>query len=183
MSFPEAGSEFKLAYEEGTSMGNGSPPSDRIILETAATAHLAGMVHLAERRRAAYEPHQPVFWRKAKDSAERQKAWFERQIEDPAVIAIVALRERLAVGLIVGRVVDAPPVYDPGGRTCMVDDFTVSEPGLWPSVGGALLDELKRRAGMRGVVQTVVVAGHHDRPKQSLLDKAGFKMASTWWVG
>ena len=85
-------------------------------------------------------------------------------------------------GFIWGKVVDAPPVYDPGGKVCMVDDFVVREPALWAAVGRALLDEVRRLARERGAVLVVVVCGPHDQPKRALLAMDDFTVASEWHV-
>jgi hypothetical protein len=76
--------------------------------------------------------------------------------------------------------VPAPPVYDPGGLTCLVDDFMVATPDLSASVGAALLDKAIEHARPRGAVQTVVVCGPHDTPKRAMLIDAGHVVASEW---
>ena len=46
-----------------------------------------------------------------------------------------------------GVLVPPPPVDDPGGLTCLVDDFMVESPDLWPTVGAALLARATAVAG------------------------------------
>jgi hypothetical protein len=76
----------------------------------------------------------------------------------------------------------APPVYDPGELTALVDDFVVADPEDWPTMGQALLDEALRRATTRGAVQSVVVCGHRDEPKRAWLRDSGHSLASEWYV-
>ncbi|MCL4545642.1 MAG: hypothetical protein M1118_13785 [Chloroflexi bacterium] len=76
----------------------------------------------------------------------------------------------------------APPVYDPGGSSCEIDDFCVAQAGDWQTVGEALLTEANREAKARGAVQCVVVCGHLDLPKRAMLSALGFTVASEWWV-
>jgi GNAT superfamily N-acetyltransferase len=83
---------------------------------------------------------------------------------------------------VIASLVDAPPVYDPGGLTCVIDDFVVADAREWQSLGGALLSEANRQAQARGAVQTVVVCGHQDQPKRSMLADLGFSIASEWYV-
>jgi GNAT superfamily N-acetyltransferase len=86
-------------------------------------------------------------------------------------------------GFVLAMLVPAPPVYDPGGLTCSIDDFCVADPTLWNTVGMALLDEAQRLARERGAVQVVVVCGAHDEPKRRLLESRGLSIASHWYVG
>jgi hypothetical protein len=73
-------------------------------------------------------------------------------------------------------------VYDPGGLTALIDDYTVEEPHLWPLVGRSLLDAAIEAAEPRGAVQTVVVCGPHDHPKRAMLLDAGHFVASEWFT-
>jgi GNAT superfamily N-acetyltransferase len=140
------------------------------------------MVELSERKRMEYEAHQPVFWRKARDSAARQGAYFAHLLDRPGIVVLVA--EAAAVdAFVIGSVVPAPPVYDPGGLTCMIDDFVVREPGRWHDLGAALLAALAAHARERGAVQMAVVCGSHDESKRDLLRAAGLSVASVWYVG
>lgn len=79
-------------------------------------------------------------------------------------------------------IVAAPPVYDPGGPTCLIDDFAVAVPEQWPTVGVDLLGALRRTARERGAAQVVVVCGHLDGPKRTALEHSGLSIASEWWV-
>ena len=74
------------------------------------------------------------------------------------------------------------PVYDPGGKTCLVDDFAVDSAGDWTTVGNALLAAALQEARERGAVQAVVVCGHRDDPKRHMLAGDGFSIASEWYV-
>ena len=68
-------------------------------------------------------------------------------------------------GFVIAALMDAPPVYDPGGLTCLIDDFVVADGRDWQTIGLALLAEANRQARERGAAQTVVVCGHQDQPK------------------
>jgi hypothetical protein len=76
---------------------------------------------------------------------------------------------------------DAPGVYDPGGRTCQIDDFAVT-PDRWATAGPLLLRSAIEQAAQRGAVQAVVVTGHLDQPKRDALRSCGLSVASEWWV-
>jgi hypothetical protein len=86
-------------------------------------------------------------------------------------------------GFVIGRLVPAPPVYEPGGLTCLVDDFAVESVDAWQSLGPVLLRDVSRAAGARGAAQVVVVSGRHDQPKRLALQAAGLVPATEWWIG
>jgi hypothetical protein len=99
------------------------------------------------------------------------------------VIALVHERDEEIDGFVIASLVPAPPVYDPGGLTCLIDDFTVAAPALWPTAGEALLAEVGRRAKARGAVQFMVFCGHEHEPKRAMLAAAGLSLATEIHVG
>lgn len=148
-----------------------------------ATANdVEAMVELSERKRAEYAAYSPVFWRKAEGAAEKQRPFFQAQIEREHNIVLVSEEAGRVNGFLIGSVITAPPVYDPGGRVCMVDDFTVADAARWPTVGAALLTEVTAQAKARGAVLTVVVCGQQDAPKRQMLQAGGSAVASEWYV-
>ncbi len=114
---------------------------------------------------------------------EKYLPWLRAQVEDPDVVTLVVRTATAIDGYVFASIVGAPPVYDPGGPTGVVDDFAVADPSLWPTVGMDLLDEARKRLATRGVVQVVVVVGHHDAAKRAALLAAGLTAASEWLVG
>ena len=60
-------------------------------------------------------------------------------IEDDAVITVVADTGETLAGFAVGTIIAAPPVYDPGGPSCVIYDFVVAVPEQWSTVGADLL--------------------------------------------
>ena len=149
----------------------------------AVPADVGAVARLADERRRSYEPHQPLFWRQADDALARHEAYLRGLVEDPACIFLVAREEQVLSGFVVGRLVPAPPVYEPGGLTCLVDDFALATDDDWHRLGAALLRDLAWRARGRGAVQAVVVSGRHDDAKRRALAAAGLSVASEWWVG
>jgi hypothetical protein len=138
---------------------------------------------LAAVRRRDYEAQQPRFWRQAEDALARHTAYLRALVEDPDQIFLVGGDAGHVSGFVIGRLVPAPPVYEPGGLTCLVDDFAVESPDAWASLGPVLLRELSRIARARGAIQVVVVSGRHDEPKRSALQVAGLVVATEWWIG
>ncbi len=139
------------------------------------------IVELSEQKRLQYEAYQPVFWRKAADSAGQQRVFLEQLVERDNVIGMVYERGGVVEGFIIGSLIPAPPVYDPGGSTCSVDDFVVAEEA-WDSVGGELLEAVAAAARARGAAQMVVVSAHLDTRKREALANRTYAIASEWWV-
>ena len=151
-------------------------------LRQATPADVARMVQLSSLKRLQYAAYAPVFWRPAADANEKQQAFFRSLVDDPAWICLVHEAAKKIDGFVVARVVAAPPVYDPGGKVCMIDDFAVADASLWPSVGRALHADAERIAALQGAVASVTVCGKRDTPKRSLLRSTGAEISSEWYV-
>jgi GNAT superfamily N-acetyltransferase len=143
----------------------------------------AAIVDLAERRRVEYQGYQPIFWRKAADSRERHLPYITRLIGSDACVALVHESGGTLAGFVIATLITAPPVVDPGGPVCLIDDFAVSAAAEWETVGLGLLRAAVAAAKDRGAVLTVVVCGHLDEPKRAMLRAAGYTVASEWYVG
>ena len=154
-----------------------------LAVRPAQTADLDELVELARRRRAQYERYQPRFWRPAANAVARQSDFFRALLADEEVAVVVATEGPRLAGFAIARVTAAPPVYDPGGLTCLVDDFTVDTEADWPKAGPLLVAELQAWAATRGAVQLVVVTAHLDESKRAVLREAGLSLASEWWTG
>jgi GNAT superfamily N-acetyltransferase len=158
--------------------------NEQLTVRSAVPADLDGLIDLAARRREQYRGYQPQFWRPAADATARHRSFFTSLLNDEEVALLVAADDGGPVrGFLLARCVAAPPVYDPGGLTCMVDDFTVDDDEVWPEVGRLLLTAVRQWAAGRGGAQLVVVTAHLDSAKRALLADADLGLASEWWVG
>jgi GNAT superfamily N-acetyltransferase len=151
-------------------------------IRPATQDDLPRLLDLASQRRADYALAQPRFWRPATDAVERQRPHFARQLADEHIITLVHDRAGKIGGFIIATLIAAPPVVDPGGETCLVDDFAVADPADWPTIGADLLAATRERALSLGAVQLVVISGHHDAPKRAMLATTGHTIASEWWL-
>lgn len=102
---------------------------------------------------------------------------------DPQTRFAVADHDGTVRGFLIARIVDAPPVYDPGGSTCMVDDFAVADPGDWAACEPLLLADVRSWASVEGAVQLVVVTAQADARKRAALRSTRLTPASEWWAG
>jgi len=143
----------------------------------------SAMVDLSEQQRRIDEArYQLKFYRKAADSREKQLPYFESLLACKEVIALVSKRASVIDGFIIGMMIDAPPVYDPGGFTCLVDDFVVQRPDDWSTIGVSLLREVNSHAKDRGAVQTVVICRRLDEAKRAALASLHLALVSEWYV-
>jgi ribosomal protein S18 acetylase RimI-like enzyme len=140
------------------------------------------LVALSSAKRTLYQAYQPQFWRRAADADERQEPFLKRLIARENVIALVYEQGDTILGFVIAQLVPAPPVYDPGGLTCSIDDFCVEGDADWPGIGRALLEAAIAEAQAHGAAQTVVVCAHLDEPKRAMLSASGFSIASEWYV-
>ena len=148
----------------------------------ARAVDLDGMVELAAAKREQYAGYEAEFWRPAPDARARHRPYLAAQLDDDAFIVFVAEENSALVGFAAGRILDAPRVYDPGGATCVVDDFAVDAPARWATAGAELLAAVRHRAAERGAAQVVVVCARRDEPERTALRDAGLHSASEWWV-
>lgn len=163
--------------------------SERI--RAASQADVAAMTGLAAIRREQYARYQPVFWRPAADARDKHRAYLARLVADSQVVTLVseevaseeaASEDGQLTGMLIATLVPAPPVYNPGGLTCQIDDFVVVPAARWTVTGVALLRAGLAEAGRRGAVQAVVVTAQRDSAKREALRSCGLEVASEWWV-
>jgi hypothetical protein len=100
----------------------------------------------------------------------------------PESYALLSDDEKV-VGFIIGKLIAAPEVYNPGGLTLMIDDFCVADQVEWHSIGSKLVQEIKAIAKTKDAAQILVVCGAHDHLKRKLLVEQNLSIASEWFVG
>lgn len=146
----------------------------------AAKEDVPKMVELSDRERTRREKLEPEFFRKAERGAEAQANYFNWQLRQPNVIAMVHEAENGIDGFAIASMIIAPPVYAPGGPTALIDDFTLAGPGLWDSIGGWLFEAVRSEAAKRGAVGIVSICAHKDEMKRSFLAGLGLRIVSEW---
>lgn len=151
-------------------------------IRPAVQADVAAMSTLATVRREQYARYQPLFWRPAVGAQDIHRAYLASLVASDEVITLVSDDTGQVTGFLIATLTPPPPVYDPGGLTCQIDDFVVAPAAKWPTTGAELLRAGLAEAGRRGAVQAVVVTGHLDQPKREALHACGLEIASEWWV-
>ena len=167
------------AYQGDGRKWQTGPVTERV--RPAVATDVDAMTEMASARRKQYAEYQPVFWRPAANAEQLHRPYLARLVEDQDVITLVSKDSDLFTGFLIATMGDAPRIYDPGGRTCQIDDFVVTA-DRWATTGPLLLRSAIEQAAERGAVQAVVVTGHLDRPKRDALRSCGLSMASEWWV-
>ena len=157
--------------------------STYINIRLATQSDIDSMVNLSYQKRRSYEKAQTQFWRYAEGAEESQKEWFKLLLSKDDSILLVAESKDQIEGFIIGQIIKAPAVYNPGGLTLMIDDFCVASTSDWKLVGERLLEKLKILSKEKGATQTIVVCGFHDEPKRQFLKGFGLTVASEWYVG
>jgi hypothetical protein len=150
-------------------------------VRSAVAADVEAITAMASARRKQYAEYQPVFWRPAANAEQLHRPYLAKLVDNADVITLVSEDSGLFTGFLIAMIVGAPGVYDPGGRTCQIDDFVVI-PDRWATAGPLLLKSAIELAAERGAVQAVVVTGHLDEPKREALQACGLAIASEWWV-
>jgi hypothetical protein len=130
-----------------------------VVIRQAVPDDVAAMVVLAAGARAELAEYQPMFWRSREGAAELQDAWFRFLITSDADLVLVGTDDdNMVVGFLIAKVTDAAPVFDPGGRTCVIDDF-VAPRGV---VFDGLLAAARTWAAGEGAVQLVEIVRGDD---------------------
>ena len=154
-------------------------------LRVATQDDVGVIADLIQEKRLQYENYQPIFWRVAPSARDNHIGFLAKVLANERTIALVWEETSGTVdGFIIANIIAAPPVYEPGGPTCMVDDYWVrGGGGRWETIGQALLDAVCVRARSEfGAAQVLVVCGHHDTAKRTMLREQGLEIASEWYV-
>jgi hypothetical protein len=154
-----------------------------LLIRPAIIEDLHAMAELAEAKRRLYASWQPVFHRPHPEARQRHSDFIKSILREPDWILLVADNAGAVDGWLLARLAEAPPVYAPGGKVCMVDDFVVRDDSLWMTSGKALLRGLKESSWRQGAVLLNIVCGPRDGAKRALLQDFGLDLASEWWVG
>ena len=151
-------------------------------IRRATASDLDAVVAIVESQRRQYQKYQPTFWHKAAGSAARAKAFFSGLLTEEQTYFLVSTEGNLVLGFLIARKVQAPPVFAPGGDTWLVDDFAVSEPRHWLSIGEALLSHVSTLLHEHGAAQIVATCADRDLAKAEVLRRSDLTIASNWWT-
>ena len=135
-----------------------------------AAADVPRVLELGEQKRQEYQAYSPVFWRMSSLPRETFGPYMQSQIADAQNIALAHEQDGKIDGFVL--------MNARGG----IDDYTVAAPGLWPTVGADLLRAAGAAAHKKGIKILLVVCGHGDLPKRTMLASQGLTLATDWYV-
>lgn len=153
-----------------------------VSIRPASAADVATMAQLVAVKRTFLESLEPVMWRPSDAAAQLTPAFFTHQVGQPNAIARVAEAGGAVVGFVIGVLQDAPPVFAPGGKTVLIDDFAISEGSHADAAASDLLDAVMNEARARGAVQVIAVAAARDPRAVRWLEAKKLHVASQWWT-
>jgi hypothetical protein len=153
-----------------------------VTIRSASAADIQTMAQLIGEKRKLLETFEPVMWRPSEQAAQMTPAFFAHQLGQPHVVARVAESGALFIGFVIGVIQDAPPVFAPGGKTVLIDDFAVREGPEADEAASALLDAVMSEGRARGAVQIIAVAAARDACAVRWLEAKKLHVASQWWT-
>jgi GNAT superfamily N-acetyltransferase len=148
----------------------------------ASAGDAQAMAALVAAKRLMLESFEPVMWRPSEIAGRITPQFFTHQVAQPQVIARVAEDGGRFLGFAMGVLQDPPPVFAPGGKTLLIDDFAVAEGAEGDAAASALLDAVIGEARARGAVQMIVVAATKDARASRWLEEKKLHVASQWWT-
>ena len=86
-------------------------------LRNVESEDLDAVILMTENRRLQYQEYQPVFWRKAKNSAQKSLAFTEQLMTRGDTVFLVSECDGRVNGFLLATQIKARPVYDPKGAT------------------------------------------------------------------
>lgn len=139
---------------------------------------------LGERRREQYAAFSPVFWRPAPDGRRHHELYLSDCLEGDRFSGFTAVADTgEPLGFALADTAGVPPPFrDDEATAWFVDDLTVTDDALWPTVGRQLTETAvaaARAAGARGVI---TVGAARDLARRAALESIGFGVAAHWWV-
>jgi GNAT superfamily N-acetyltransferase len=151
-------------------------------IRRATASDIDAVVAIIESQRRQYQKFQPTFWHKASDSVAITKALFTKLLVEPDTYFLVSTEGLQILGFLIARRFAAPPIYAPGGDTWLIDDFAVSEPRHWLTIGEALLSHVSTLLHEHGASQILAVCAERDLAKAEVLRRSDLRVASNWWT-
>lgn len=133
-------------------------------------ADVPRVLELGEQKRRQYATYSPVFWRVSPLPRETFALFMQGQVGDAQNVALAHEQAGRVDGFVLTN-----------GRGT-IDDFAVSAPELWPTLGADLLLAAGAAAQGRGIKSLLVVCGHGDKPERAMLAAKGLALATDWYV-
>lgn len=152
-----------------------------LTIRRATNSDIGAIVALVSAKRAQLESYEPVTWHPSADAPAMTEEFFRMQVREQGPIFLVAADGDRVIGFINAVLQPAPPVYDPGGKTIMIDDFAVIDGDSGDEAAMALLDAALSEGRGRGAVQVIIVAAAKDERAAKWFRARQLHVFSNWW--
>lgn len=133
-------------------------------------ADVLRVLELGEQKRREYAAYSPVFWHVSSLPRTTFAPYMQSQITDAQNVALAHEQDGKVDGFV---------LMNARGT---IDDYAVAAPGLWSTVGVGLLQAAGAEAQKHGLKSLVVICGHGDIPKRTMLAEQGLTLATDWYV-
>jgi len=153
-----------------------------MIVRDARWPDVDALVALIQQRRRDLAAFDPRFWRPSDRAEAHTRRFYRWLLLTGRATFLLTEQDGQILAFLTARRVKAPPVYDPGGHTILVDDFCVASPELWPTAGSLLLDALRARGRQRQWRQMIIAAPAADRAELELLRRHELTHTTSWWT-
>lgn len=154
-----------------------------ISIRRATDNDVDSLVRLVAEKRRQLEAFEPVTWRVGKGANDMTAVFFRHQVGEQNAILLVAEENRHILAFINAVFQDPPPIYDPGGKTVMIDDFVAVAGDQGDRAALALLDAAASEGRSRGAVQVIVVSAAMDERAAGWFRSKKMHVFSSWWTG
>jgi hypothetical protein len=151
------------------------------MIRSALRTDIDRTVDLGVQQMHRLESHRNPFYATGPGLADYLRAAYSGLIETADAVALVEESPKGLEGFLLGKLVNAPPVYDPGGRVCLIDHFWVEGSASWPTVGVGLVGAANTRIRELEGVLSRIECQWKDEGRRMFLSSNGFTVASDWY--
>jgi|SRR5579862_2046667 len=152
-------------------------------IRPATNDDLGWMMSLCELGRIQKNSLHPIAYQQPAAYCRTRRKEIERILENPNSLCLISEHHDQPLAFLVALLVDAPPVYAPGGPVCLIEEFEGVKHQDLATHGLQLLDEARNIARRRGAVLQRVISSAGDLDREEFLLGNGFTVASEWYYG
>lgn len=153
-----------------------------ITIREARRSDLDRMVDLTSCYRQRLVELEPQYWRPSARARFWTRTFFSWLMLRKSWIW-VAERTGLVIGFVIALPKAPPPVFSPGTKTALIDDFYVDPGESFAEIAGILLNTVRPILRKEGYGQLVVVNAKGDTERGDFLETQGIRPVCQWSLG
>jgi len=140
------------------------------------------IVAISQERRSKLAKAQPIFWKPSKEASTLTPLFFEFLINTEEVLTIVHTHPDTGMvnGFLFAKEEPVPPIYDPGGKAYVIDDFALLNDTLWETAGQALLAEAESWCKAQGGAMMILVTPTCEPIRHDQAQSIGYSTVTQW---